>query len=150
MSPELIAAIAAGVVSILILGILIFRRVPKKLKANVFTTRWKIVQGYCKDKSQWSLALAEADALLDLALRKRKFKGKSMGERLVSAQRLFANNDGVWFAHNLYKKVIAEPGTRLKEAEMKSALVGFRQALRDLGALDVKSNESRGVSNEQS
>jgi hypothetical protein len=137
MTPELIALIVAITVVVLVVGILIFRRVPKKLKADVFVNRWREIQAYCKDKDQWSQALVEADALLDTALKRRKFKGKSMGERMVSAQRLFTNNDGVWFAHNLYKKVIADPSTRLKEADMKAALVGFRQALKDLGALQT-------------
>lgn len=137
MSPELIALIAAGSSVTLTLGVLIFRRVPKKLKSDVFITKWRDIQGYCKDKKEWPQALLEADALLDTALKRRKFKGKSMGERMVSAQRLFTNNDGVWFAHNLYKKVVADPSTRLKEADMKAALVGFRQALKDLGALQT-------------
>ncbi len=59
-----------------------------------------------------------------------------MGEKMVSAQRLFTDNDSLWYAHNLYKKVTAvDSKKRLKESEVKDALVGFRQALRDLGAL---------------
>lgn len=137
MSPELIALIASGTVAVLTIATLVFRRVPKKLKADIYIGRWREIQGYCKDKQYWPQALTAADALLDTALKKRKFKGKSMGERMVSAQRLFTNNDGVWFAHNLYKKVVADPSTRLKEADMKAALLGFRQALKDLGALQT-------------
>jgi hypothetical protein len=144
MSPELIVLIAASTLVTIIIVTIIFRRIPKKLKADVFVTRWREVQAYCKDKSMWPQALTEADALLDTALKKRKFKGKSMGERMVSAQRLFTNNDGVWFAHNLFKKVMADPSTRLKEADMKAALVGFRQALKDLGALQTAEESKKG------
>lgn len=73
--------------------------------------------------------------MLDKALIKRRYKGKSMGERLVSAQRSLSNNDSVWFAHNLVKKILSDENLRLREADVKDALVGFRQALRDLGAL---------------
>jgi hypothetical protein len=58
-----------------------------------------------------------------------------MGERMVKAQRLFTDNDGVWFAHKLRNKIDADPTIKLKESEVKQALVGFRQALKDLGAL---------------
>lgn len=143
MSPELIALIGSSAFIVLIVGAVVFRRIPKKLKPDVYINRWREIQGYCKDKQQWPQALKEADTLLDTALKKRKLKGKSMGERMVSAQRLFTNNDAVWFAHNLYKKVIADPSTRLKEAEMKTALVGFRQALKDLGALQTTDESAK-------
>jgi hypothetical protein len=143
MSPELIALIASSAFIFIAIASIIFRRVPKKLKADVFIPRWREIQGYCKDKQQWPQALTEADKLLDMALKKRKLKGKSMGERMVSAQRLFTNNDGVWFAHNLYKKILSDPSTRLKEADMKAALIGFRQALKDLGALQTADESAR-------
>lgn len=142
MSIELIIAVSIAVLGASIIIFLIYRKIPKKLKTDVYAEKWKSIQSYCRDKSQWQQALIEADALLDMALKRRKFKGKSMGERMVSAQRLLTNNDGMWFAHNLYKKVLAEPKTRLKEADMKSALMGFRQALRDLGALDDRPKDT--------
>jgi hypothetical protein len=58
-----------------------------------------------------------------------------MGERLVTAQRDLSNNDTVWFAHKLRNKLVHEQFVGLKEADVKNALVGFRQALKDLGAL---------------
>ena len=136
MSPEKIAAIIVASLTFIVLAALVFRRVPKKLKTEKFTFKWRELQAYCKDKALWGQAISEADRLLDTALKRRKFKGKSMGERMVSAQRMFSDNDSVWFAHNLYKKIIADPDVKLKEADVKEALIGFRQALRDLGALD--------------
>lgn len=135
MSIELILLIAcAAIVGLIILSAL-YRKLPKKLKVNKFTEQWKTLQSYCKDKTTWPKALTEAEKLLEKALKKRKYKGKSMGERMVSAQKVFTDNDGVWFAHNLYKKVAAGEVKRLKEEDIKEALVAYRQALRDLGAL---------------
>ncbi len=143
MSPEMIAL---TVVSVSALGFVLFiayRVLPKKLKPHVYSEKWMDIQSFCKDKTAWPQALTDADALLDLALKKRKYKGKSMGERMVSAQRVFTNNDTVWFAHNLYKKVSADPNVRLREADVKTALMGFRQALRDLGALANPRDEQK-------
>jgi hypothetical protein len=128
--------LAGSVLFLVIVIYIIFKYSPRKLKQSYFQDSWKKVQSYCRDKATWPKALEEADGLLKSALKKRRFKGKSMGEKMVSAQRLFTDNDSLWYAHNLYKKVIAiDSKKRLKESEVKDALVGFRQALRDLGAL---------------
>lgn len=132
---EMLAIMAAGVLTALMSAGVIALKIPKRLKATYFVTSWKELQGFCKEKHTWPQALENADKLLDMALKKRKFKGKTMGERMVSAQRTFTDNDGAWFAHNLRKKMVADPAFKLKEADVKDALMGFRQALRDIGAL---------------
>ncbi len=110
----------------------------RKLKTKKFQEQWKELQKYCSSKDTWSLAVIDADKLLDEALKKKGIKGKSMGERLVEAQRQLSDNDGVWFAHNLAKKLLADSVARLREADVKKSLIGIRQALRDLGALGDK------------
>lgn len=143
LSFEMMALIVAGVALGIICLLTIAIRVPKRLKNEYFVTNWKELQTHCKDKSTWPKALKEADRLLDRALKKRKFKGKTMGERMVSAQRTFTDNDAAWFAHNIHKKLTSDPTFKIKESDVKSALVGFRQALRDLGALpDGKSRDT--------
>ncbi len=135
MSTTNLAAAAVG--GILLLGILFLlnRRVPRRPKQRYFVAHWKELQAYCNTKATWPRAIIEADKLLDKALKKRRFGGKSMGERLVSAQRSLSQNDTTWYAHNLKKKITANPAVRLRESDVKHALVGFRQALRDIGAL---------------
>ncbi len=135
MSPELILIITFGVIVTAVLIAVIYRKVPKRLKSANYNSQWKELQSLCKDKKTWPDALVAADSLLDKALKKRKFKGKTMGERMVSAQKIFTDNDGIWFAHNLYKKVASQEISRLKEIDIKEALVAYRQALRDIGAL---------------
>jgi len=135
MSPELIALIACGAMLAVSVLFFIYRKIPKRLKSDNFAKQWKDLQTLCKDRKTWPEALTKADNLLDKALKKRKFKGKTMGERMVSAQKVFTDNDGIWFAHNLYKKIASEELSRLKEIDVKGALIAYRQALRDVGAL---------------
>ena len=143
MSFETIAMIVGGSLLAVLSLLVIAMRIPKRLKYSYFVGKWKDLQKHCKDKSSWPHAIQEADKLLDRALKKRKFKGKTMGERMVSAQRTFTDNDAAWFAHNVHKKLMADPNFKLKESDVKNALVGFRQALRDLGALpDGKSQDA--------
>lgn len=113
------------------------RVIPRrKIKPAKFKEQWTELQKFCKSKDTWPLAIINADKLLDEALKKKHLKGKSMGERMVEAQKILSDNDGAWYAHNLAKKLIDESYGRLKETEVKKSLVGFRQALRDLGALE--------------
>lgn len=130
------AAIAVVILLALIFGSTwLVRRRPSGLKVEYFTERWKDLQKLCADKNTWPLAIINADKLLDEALRKQKVKGKTMGERLVTVQRSLSDNDAVWFAHKLRNKLVHEQYSGLKEREVRDALIGFRQALRDLGAL---------------
>lgn len=142
MSTNLIMMITGGILLlVVIIGLFLWRR-PKKLKADYFLSQWKELQGNLRDKNNWPVAILEADRLLDRALTRRKLKGKSMGEKMVSAQRTFSNNDSLWYAHNLAKKVQAGAETvKLKEKEVKAALLGYLQALKDIGALPNKESK---------
>ncbi|HLB66145.1 MAG TPA: hypothetical protein VJJ78_00925 [Candidatus Saccharimonadales bacterium] len=105
------------------------------MRPNKMRKKWQTLQKYCSDKATWSKAVTEADKLLDRALKKRRMKGKSLGERLASAQDLMSDNDAIWYAHNLAKKLRENVETKLKKTEVKKSLLAFGQALKDLGAL---------------
>ncbi len=115
------------------------------LRPERFQKKWHDLQVFCKDKTTWPNAIIDADKLLDEALKKKRFKGRSMGERLVQAQRMFTDNDGVWFGHKLRAKVETEPDAKLKEKDVKDALLGIRQALKDLGALPALAAPPKGT-----
>jgi hypothetical protein len=134
MMLYIIIAVAVAVVAGA--GFLIVKRVrPRVLKIEHFQEQWQVLQKLLSDKTRWSDAIVEADKLLDEALKKKRFRGGSMGERLVKAQRLFTDNDNLWFGHKLRNKIDADPTVKLKETEVKQALMGIRQGLKDIGAL---------------
>ena len=127
---------------IIILGVAVLgligrfgRHIPTRLNQAYFYNHWTELLERVKSPEGMILAVIDADKLLDEALKKRGFKGKTMGERLVSAQRTISNNDSVWYAHKLRNRLVHEPGVRLKKSEAQNALSGFRQGLKDLGAL---------------
>lgn len=136
MSSILVVVAAIVIIILLIIGVGLLQRRPRTLKKMYFEKHWKDLQALCKSKNTWPLAIINADKLLDEALRKRRFKGKAMGERLVAAQRILTDNDGVWYAHKLRNQIVHEDNVKLKQKDVKEALVGFRQALKDLGALE--------------
>jgi hypothetical protein len=134
MKAGTIVVIVIVLMVLIVVSSVVFKKHPRKLKTNDYVQKWKRLQRFCSNRKTWPKALMAADKLLDSALKKRRFGGKSMGERLVSAQHSLTNNDSIWFAHNLSKKAI-DDSTRLKEVDVRNALVAYRQALQDIGAL---------------
>ncbi|MEK7152346.1 MAG: hypothetical protein AAB834_00210 [Patescibacteria group bacterium] len=130
----LVAAAIVALVVVTAAGVILRRR-PRSLKTKYFQDEWHEMQKLCASKETWKQAIIAADKLLDEALKKKRFGGKSMGERLTKAQRSLSNNEGVWFGHKLRARLETDPAAKLKETDVKQALIGIRQALKDLGAL---------------
>lgn len=114
-----------------------FRR-RRPMKTRRFIERWQGLQKNCASRKTWPQAITEADDLLAEALKRAGYKGKNTGERLVAAQHDLTNNETVWLGHKLCKRISQEKDVdvrKLKKKDVLDALAGFRQALRDLGAL---------------
>lgn len=129
------AIIAGLLIVLLVVGAGVVARRPHKLDQAYYTQKWQDLQKLLKDQTTWPLAIIDADKLLDCALKARKYKGKSAGERLVSAQHDIQDNDAVWYGHKLRNRLVHEHDVKLKERDVKDALLGIKRALKDLGAL---------------
>lgn len=134
-SWQLVVALGAVLVVLLLSVWVAKRRRPSRLNQEQFAGKWQELQGLCADKKTWPLAIIDADKLVDDALKKCHYKGKTMGERLVSAQHDLSSNDTVWFGHKLRNKLVHEDYKLANKNDVKNALLGFLQALRDLGAI---------------
>ena len=135
MSFEAYVFIGITAFVILIVCIVIFKYLPKRLKHEKLGARWKQVQQRCSDEAQWPQAIIEADNLLVEVLKNKRYKGTSAGERLVAAQKDFSNNDAVWYGHKLRTKIDTNSELKLSKEEVQKALLGLRQGLKDIGAL---------------
>jgi len=132
------AGLGLGAFLILLVVVRILQKRRKnKIDPNNFMERWVALQKNCVSRKTWPQAIIEADALLDEGLRKKGFKGKTTGERLVAAQRVMTNNEAVWFGHKYCQTVPDKDVRRLRKQDVLESLHGFRQALRDIGALEV-------------
>lgn len=129
------AVLTAGFLVVLTLVFALTKRRRRPLNKSYFLEKWQEYQKLCASKETWPLAIINTDKLLDEGLKKAGYRGRTMGERLVAAQRDLSDNDAVWFGHKLRNKLVHESDTRLREDDVKDALKGIRQALRDLGAL---------------
>lgn len=133
-SLPLILAIVAVALVVFAAGV-ITRRKPAKLNQEQFAGRWQELQSLCANKQTWPLAIINADKLVDEALKKQRYKGKTMGERLVAAQHDLSSNDKIWYGHKLRNKLVHEDYKLNSKNDVKDALLGFLQALKDLGAM---------------
>jgi hypothetical protein len=133
---NVIAVLAVIALLVVVFGASYFvRRKPSSLNREQFKQKWQSAQALCASEDTWPLAVINADKLLDEALKKSKYRGKTMGARLVAAQHQIKNNDNVWYGHKLRNKLVHEEMKKLKKRDVMDALVGFRDALKDLGAL---------------
>ena len=130
----LIIVIIFGILVLFVLSRLVKHK-PHRLNQQYYQKKWLEILVRVKTYDGMILAVIDADKLLDEALKKRSYRGKTMGERLVAAQHEISDNDIVWYAHKLRNRLVHEPTLRLRKNEAKNALAGFRQALKDLGAL---------------
>jgi hypothetical protein len=131
----LIIILTVVLLVVLFLGGIVRRFRPTNLDVRKFQHRWIEIEQLCAKNDTWPLAIINADTLLDEVLKKRRCKGKTMGERLVAAQHDLSSNDTVWFGHKLRNKIVHEEMSRLYRKDVQAALRGFRDALKDLGAL---------------
>ena len=138
MKLEALIIVGAIASFILVGGLVYLKRRPKKINVALCTERWQSIQKNCADKTKWPVAVIEADRLLDEVLKRRHYKGKTTGERLVSAQHDFTNNESLWFGHKLYNRIKDDGLNKISKQDTLEALGGFRQALKDLGALKDK------------
>lgn len=130
----LAVAIIFGIVVLYFLSRL-GKKLARPLNREYFDTRWSELLAMVKSPEGMVLSVIDADKLLDEALKKKGYKGKTMGERMVAAQRDFTSNDSVWYAHKLRNRLVHEPGVRLRKNEARNALEGIKRGLKDLGAL---------------
>ncbi len=141
MSQKLIIFIAVASGVVLLVAVLVSVRLRRsrhqhKLNQAAYIKRWKALQKNCATRKTWPKAIIDADNLLDDALRECNYRGKTTGERLVAAQHTLTANEDIWFSHKMREIVAHEDVRRLKKQDIVDALSGFRQALKDLGALE--------------
>lgn len=138
MSIAVILLVAGAVLLIgSIILIFVMKKRAKRMDKQYYSSQWKDLQALCASRKTWPDAIIKADDLLCEALRQAGYKGRTTGERLVAAQHELTSNDTVWAGHKLRNKIGEIDVRKLKKQDIILSLKGFRQALRDLGALDA-------------
>lgn len=135
---SIVVIMFAAIVFVAILLLVIIattRKAPKGVNREEFRLKWlKIEATLGENESANQMAVLSADKLLDRALKARGFAGDTMAERMKKAEHQFKDKKSVWLAHKLRNRIAHEDIT-IKKSGAKRALIVFKRALRDLGAL---------------
>lgn len=131
----LVAVLIAAVVGVVYL--LITSKHGSQLNVQRYQTKWlEIENSVTRDNTaSWQLAIMNADKLLDQALRERRFRGQTMGERMKSAQKTWKNASHVWGAHKIRNQLAHEVNANVTYDTTLRSLSAFKQGLKDLGAI---------------
>lgn len=107
------------------------------LDQSKYQAQWLAIEHSVQrdNPSSWQLAIMNADKLLDQALRERRFSGKTMGERMKSAQSAWKNANHVWSAHKIRNQLAHETNAQVSHDTTLRALAAYKQGLKDLGAI---------------
>lgn len=131
----LVSILIVAVVGVIYL--LFSSKTTPKLNKDKFQAKWLSIEHSIKrdNPSSYPLAVLNADKLVDQALRERRFKGQTMGERMKSAQQVWKNPNHVWGAHKVRNQLAHESDAEISYDIAIRALSAFKQALKDLGAI---------------
>jgi hypothetical protein len=136
-------SILAFVVGVLVVGILLIvvialtKKGPSQLDVDKYRLKWLAIEKQLVREQPASshLAVLNADKLLDQALRERGVRGETMGERMKTAKDTWSNANAVWTAHKLRNQIAHESDVQVSYDDARRALAGFKQALKDIGAI---------------
>lgn len=129
--------------AILLVGILIFVAIlltgkrTHHFNIEYYQTNFLSIENslHKESPSSFSLAIINADKLLDRAMTEAGFNGKTMGERLKRSGQRFSELQSVWRAHKLRNAIAHEPDFEVSYQQAKNALETYKRALKDLGAI---------------
>lgn len=109
-----------------------------KDQETVENQRWQDILGHLDNSSinSWTIAIIEADKMLDDALTRVGAIGDSIGEKLktISLGDL-PSLDEAWSAHKLRNRIAHETGFVLTQKDARDAVKNYESALKDLGYL---------------
>lgn len=111
---------------------LIGRPMPKGIDKAYFQNEWNDIVELTKEERTRPMSIINADKLLDEALKSIGYSGNNFAERLVSAKLQLKDRNSVWAAHRLRNKIVHDSFVEPSEKEVKTALKGYMQALKDL------------------
>ena len=126
--------IVAGV----ILALIMMRKDgAKQINQDKYRSKWlEIEHSLSRDQEHsYSLAVLNADKLVDQAMREKGIAGNTMGERMKNSAQVFSNRNAIWSAHKLRNQIAHESDVSVSYDSSRRALASFKQALKDLGAI---------------
>lgn len=111
-----------------------FKHASRFVPTEETDTRWKEIEAHAasSNTADWKLALIDADALIDDILKRARYQGKTMGERLKQIEPSDLDHlADLWEAHKLRNR-IAHEAERIDRRDMERAMEQYRSVLKEL------------------
>lgn len=132
------------VIAILMVAALVFMMIlwtgkkgGRRLNVEAYQAKFLAIEnGLVKTNSATFITtIINADKLLDKALTELGIPGNNLGERLKHSAAHFSNINAVWRAHKLRNALVHEPDIQINYRQAAAALLVYKKALKDLGAI---------------
>lgn len=125
------------IAALLVVVVMLTKKGAVQLDVNKYRLKWMAIEKQIdkNDLSRCSMAILNADKLLDQALREKGIKGQTMGERMKTIKDTWSNANAVWGAHKLRNQIAHESDHHVTYDDARRAISGFKQALKDVGAI---------------
>ena len=131
------------ILAVLIVAVLVFVSIlltgkrGYRFNVEAYQTKFLAIENKLKqdNPATYMTTIIDADKLLDKAMVEMGVPGKTMGDRLKKAGGKFSNLNSVWRAHKLRNAIAHESDIEVSYKQANSALMIYKQALKDLGAI---------------
>ena len=133
----------AFIIAILIVAVLVFVAIlltgkhGHKFNVEAYQTKFLTIENKLNKENPATFmnAVINADKLLDKAMIEMGVSGKTMGDRLKKIGDKFTDMNAVWRAHKLRNALAHESDLEITYKQAATALIIYKQALKDLGAI---------------
>lgn len=131
MSLWLLLAVA-GVLLVLIALLKFWRPGGRDYSAD-----WQKIMQLASRPDTASLAVIEADKLLDRVLKDSRYRGETMADRLSDASGVFKDYNAIRRVHRLRNRLVHETGSTASRRQAEGALKVYRRGLKNLGVKKI-------------
>ena len=131
------------IIAIIILGVFLFiafaltGKRGHKFDIQEYQSKFLTIENKLnrENSATFPLTIINCDKLLDRALIEMGVPGKTMGDRLKRSSDKFSDVNSVWRVHKIRNMIAHENDFELTYKQAQNALVIYKQALKDLGAI---------------
>ncbi len=106
----------------------------KTYEVSLMSKEWKKIKKKAEKatESERKLAVLDADKLLERALTRFGYEGKTSGEKIKQCEDI---DKEIWEAHQIRSDIVHDPSIRLSEEVTRKALMIYERALEKLKAI---------------
>ncbi len=124
--------VAVGVLLVLIILLKFWRPGGRDYSAD-----WQRIMKLSSKPDTASLAVIEADKLLDRVLKDGRYRGETMADRLANAAGVFRDYNAIRRVHRLRNRLVHEAGIQAGCRQAAGALKVYRRGLKSLGVKKI-------------